>query len=185
MLEADDLVKQLSERFTPDDAFMFGPHSVLDLDHIQTTANFIDTLPFDGDFPTHFMAEDDVTSESSVADLSQFIPKMPAVPSMCHIISVGKLVESKSRIKQTGGGGSVEGAMLLMDQCLALRLPPANPFDNFLRAACSWLPSISAAGKSFLGAFSLVEDEIDLGVEVEPKAVAESRVGGVIVKHWW
>ncbi|XP_028097570.1 uncharacterized protein LOC114297348 isoform X2 [Camellia sinensis] len=93
-LEADDLVKQLSEPFTPEDAFMFGPHSVLDLDHIQTTANFIDTLPFDGDFPAHFMAEDDVTSESSVADLSQFIPKMPAVPSMCHIISVGKLVES-------------------------------------------------------------------------------------------
>ncbi|XP_028097596.1 uncharacterized protein LOC114297348 isoform X6 [Camellia sinensis] len=94
-LEADDLVKQLSEPFTPEDAFMFGPHSVLDLDHIQTTANFIDTLPFDGDFPAHFMAEDDVTSESSVADLSQFIPKMPAVPSMCHIISVGKLVESE------------------------------------------------------------------------------------------
>ncbi|CAL5399316.1 unnamed protein product [Camellia sinensis] len=135
MLEADDLVKQLSEPFTPDDAFMFGPRSVLDLDHIQTTANFIDTLPFDGDFPTHFMAEDDVTSESSVADLSQFIPKMPAVPSICHIISVGKLVESNG--KQTGGGGFVEGAMLLMDQCLALRLPPANPFDNFLGAAWS------------------------------------------------
>ncbi|KAL7237672.1 hypothetical protein ACSBR2_003889 [Camellia fascicularis] len=126
-------------------------------------------VDFYEDFPTHFMAEDDVTSESSVADLSQFIAKMPALPSMCHIISVGKLVESelyciahayllnlacemktilvlfyrafekvvvfrRSR-KQTDGGGSVEGAMLPMDQCLALRLPPANPFDNFLRAA--------------------------------------------------
>ncbi|KAI8021728.1 Cytochrome c oxidase subunit 5C [Camellia lanceoleosa] len=47
-----------------------------------------------------------------------------------------------------------------------------------------WLPS-SGAGKSFLQAFSLVEDEIDLEVEIEPKAVAESGVGGVIVKHWW
>lgn len=33
--EADDLVNQLSTVFTPDDAFMFGPESVLDFDHVQ------------------------------------------------------------------------------------------------------------------------------------------------------
>lgn len=33
--EADDLLKQLSEEFTPDEAFMFGPQSMLNFDHDQ------------------------------------------------------------------------------------------------------------------------------------------------------
>ena len=47
-MEAEDLVKQLSEPFTPDDAFMFGPHSELDLDDIQAIANSKETLSCDG-----------------------------------------------------------------------------------------------------------------------------------------
>ena len=46
------------------------------------------------DFMTNSMAEDDVTSESSVADLSRFISRIPASPSMSHIISIGQLLES-------------------------------------------------------------------------------------------
>ncbi|GFS38930.1 uncharacterized protein Acr_00g0060280 [Actinidia rufa] len=197
-LEAEDLVKQLSEPFTPDDAFMFGPHSALDLDDIQAIANSKETLSCDGDFLTNSMAEDDVTSESSVADLSRFISKIPASPSMSHIISIGQLLESalevagqvagtsistsplpysamasqceslgtctrqklsswlnheshyaktsgklfpafsadvRPEIKINTGDGPVHGAMRTMDPWLTLRLPPASPFDNFLRAA--------------------------------------------------
>ncbi|KAL7003167.1 hypothetical protein U1Q18_004325, partial [Sarracenia purpurea var. burkii] len=205
-LEADEVVKQLSEPFTPDDAFMFGPHSVLDFEGIQGIANSKETLSCDGDFPTNSMAEDDVTSKSSVADLSCFIPKMPASPSMSHIISIGQLLESALEVagqvagtsistsplpysamasqcealgigarkklsswltheihctktaenlfpalpvggghaeinKVHNGGGAVavhQGALPpppSMDPWLALRLPPASPFDNFLRAA--------------------------------------------------
>ncbi|GMP39973.1 hypothetical protein CsSME_00010606 [Camellia sinensis var. sinensis] len=93
-LDVADLVKQLSEPFTPDDAFMFGPQSILDLDHIQAIANSKETLSCDGDFLTNLIAEDDAMSESSVADLSRFIPKMPASPSMSHIVSIGQLLES-------------------------------------------------------------------------------------------
>ncbi|PSS00223.1 hypothetical protein CEY00_Acc24192 [Actinidia chinensis var. chinensis] len=198
-MKAEDLVKQLSEPFTPDDAFMFGPHSELDLDDIRAIANSKESLSCDGDFLINSMAEDDVTSESSVADLSRFISKIPASPSMSHIISIGQVLESalevagqvagtsvstsplpysamasqcealgtctrkklsswlnqeshytktsgklfpafsadeRSEIKKINNGdGAVPGAMRPVDPWLALRLPPASPFDNFLRAA--------------------------------------------------
>ncbi|KAF5952160.1 hypothetical protein HYC85_010104 [Camellia sinensis] len=204
-LDVADLVKQLSEPFTPDDAFMFGPQSILDLDHIQAIANSKETLSCDGDFLTNLIAEDDAMSESSVADLSRFIPKMPASPSMSHIVSIGQLLESALEVagqvagtsvstsplpystmasqcealgtgarkklsnwltqeshytktsekvlpsfsadglseirKVTNREGSVpvQGAMPQMDPWLALKLPPASPFDNFLRAARLYL----------------------------------------------
>lgn len=198
-LEPDDLAKQLSEPFTPDDAFIFGPHSVVDLDDLQAIENSKETLSIDGDFTTNLMAEDDLRSESSVADLSRFIPHVAASPSMPHIISIGQLLESAlevagqvagtsistsplpysamasqcealgtgtrqrlsswlthenhysktseklfpaistdghSEIKMVNnGGGAVQGGMLPMDPWLAMKLPPASPFDNFLRAA--------------------------------------------------
>lgn len=46
------------------------------------------------DFPSDSSGDDDVTSESSVADFTNFIPKLPASPSMSHIISIGQLLES-------------------------------------------------------------------------------------------
>lgn len=46
------------------------------------------------DFPTDSSGDDDATSESSVADFPNFIPKLPASPSMSHIISIGQLLES-------------------------------------------------------------------------------------------
>ncbi|KAA8545251.1 hypothetical protein F0562_020035 [Nyssa sinensis] len=198
-LKADDIVRQLSEAFTPDDAFMFGPQSILDLDHIQTAAHSKEPLSFDGDIPINSLVEDDMMSESSVADLARFIPKMPASPSVSHIISIGQLLESALEVagqvagtsvstsplpystmasqcealgtgtrkklsswlthenhftgatdklfpafpagvlstvrKVPSEGGSFEGGALPVDPWLALRLPPASPFDNFIRAA--------------------------------------------------
>ncbi|KAI8555542.1 hypothetical protein RHMOL_Rhmol05G0180500 [Rhododendron molle] len=144
------------------------------------------------DFTTNLMAEDDLRSESSVADLSRFIPHVAASPSMPHIISIGQLLESVLEVAGQVAGTSIStsplpysamasqcealgtgarqrlrlsswltreshysktseklfpaistdglseikmGGMLPMDPWLALKLPPASPFDNFLRAA--------------------------------------------------
>lgn len=198
-LEADDLVKQLTETFTPDDAFMFGPQSFLDSDHIQIASHSKESLSFDGgELLSNSLAEYDITSESSVADISRFIPNVPASPCASHIVSIGQLLESALEVAGQVAGTSVstsplpystiasqceafgtgtrkklstwlvqenhyaraidklpafpangasaikkisindgfvrEGA-LPQDPWLAMRLPPASPFDNFLRAA--------------------------------------------------
>ncbi|KAJ4981145.1 hypothetical protein NE237_031982 [Protea cynaroides] len=51
-------------------------------------------MPSYGDFKASSSVEDDVISESSVVDLSCFIPKMPTSVSLSHVISVGQLLES-------------------------------------------------------------------------------------------
>ncbi|KAG7968375.1 hypothetical protein I3843_08G150900 [Carya illinoinensis] len=191
-LEADALTEQLSELFTPDDAFMFGPQSILEFDHNQMVPHSKKSLSFDGDFPMNSLVEDDARSEASVADLSRFIPKMPSSPSMPHVISIGQLLESALEVAGQVAGTSVttsplsyntmasqcealgtgtrkklsnwlahenhqsrvvdksfpafladghlalkKGNVLPQDPWLAMRLPPASPFDNFLKAAGS------------------------------------------------
>ncbi|KAM7478464.1 hypothetical protein LguiA_026677 [Lonicera macranthoides] len=190
-MEAEDLAKQLSENFTPDDALMFGSQSRVDIDHNQMAAHSKDSLSFDGDFSSNSF-EEEVTSESSVLDFgNRFIPKVSTTPSsMSHIISIGQLLESALEVagqvagtsvsnspvpfntmashcealgldtrkklcswltqenhyakaadseltfdKMSGQDGLVQGALMPTDPWLALRLPPASPFDNFLRAA--------------------------------------------------
>ncbi|KAI5658556.1 hypothetical protein M9H77_27349 [Catharanthus roseus] len=197
-LEEDELRKQLSEEFSPDDAFMFGPQSMLNFDHAQSR----ESPSVDGEFPSNLFTEDDAMSESSVTDLSRFIPRMPMSPSpsLSHVVSIGQLMESALEVagqvagtsistsplpystmasqcealgtdtrkklsswlthencntKETnamlppnpayGGLSSIKeiigedsqsfGTELPKESCLALRLPPASPFDNFLRAA--------------------------------------------------
>lgn len=198
-LDADELAKQLSETFTPDDALLFGPQSIFGLEHIQTVSLPKESLSFDGDFPPNSLVEEDLISESSVVDLSRFIPKMPASPSLSHVISIGQLLESALEVAGqvagtsvstsplpysamasqcealgsgtrrklsswlthengytigpdkpfptfpadgcsaitniTSDGRSVPGGKLSLDPWLAMKLPPASPFDNFLRAA--------------------------------------------------
>nr|XP_023894081.1 uncharacterized protein LOC112006003 [Quercus suber] len=196
---ADDLAKQLSESFTPDDAFMFGPQSILEFDHSQTVSHSKESLSFDGDYPTNSLVEDDAISEASVADISRFIPRMPPSPCVPHVISIGQLLESALEVAGQVVGTSVttsplpyntmasqcealgtgtrkklsnwlahenhqsrlvdklspafpadghyalkritsidhraQGAVLPQDPWLSMRLPPASPFDNFLKAA--------------------------------------------------
>ncbi|KAF3454137.1 hypothetical protein FNV43_RR04584 [Rhamnella rubrinervis] len=204
-LEVEDVAKQLSGSFTPDDAFLFGPQSVLDFDNNQMVAHSSESLSFDGDFPTNSLVDDDGTSEASVADLSRFIPKTPSTSSSVpHVISIGQLFESALEVAGqvagtsvstsplpfntmasqcealgTGtrkklsnwlandnrnsnsktyseklypyflqmdeqpsivseyGGGASEGVqgVLRQDPWVSMRLPPASPFDNFLKAA--------------------------------------------------
>ncbi|CAA0827273.1 Uncharacterized protein SHERM_22968 [Striga hermonthica] len=53
---------------------------------------------FDGEFSANSLVEDDAMSISSFADITRFIPKVPASPSlspsMSHIASIGQLLES-------------------------------------------------------------------------------------------
>ncbi|KAL0375829.1 UNVERIFIED_CONTAM: protein SEMI-ROLLED LEAF 2 [Sesamum calycinum] len=198
--EGDEIAKQLSEEFVPDEAFMFGPQSILDMDHIRKAAHSKETQSFDGEFSANSLVEDDALSISSVADISRFIPKVPASPSpsMSHIVSIGQLLESALEVAGQVAGSSISTSPLpystMTNQCeafgtdtrkklsnwltsdnhsiqvndmsppplpstggssidkvtcseaalgaapssnpwLALRLPPASPFDNFLRAA--------------------------------------------------
>ncbi|KAL5853875.1 hypothetical protein ACOSQ3_008993 [Xanthoceras sorbifolium] len=199
-LEEEDLVKQLSEPFTPDDADMFCPRSILGLDHNPMICYSKESESFDEDLLTTLAIEDDAISEASVADLSSFIPKIPPSPCVSHIISIGKLMETALEVAgqvagtavstsplpydtMTGhcealGSGTrkklsnwlvhenhhsrtadnfspafptdgnlalkkitmddeaVQGAMTMsQDPWLAVKLPPASPFDNFLKAA--------------------------------------------------
>ncbi|XP_010267987.1 PREDICTED: uncharacterized protein LOC104605067 isoform X2 [Nelumbo nucifera] len=192
-LDMDDLARQLSEVFTPDDVFMFAPQSALGLCHLRTICLKKESHP-DGE-PTS-SSEDDALSDSS--NRTGVMPRTPTSPSLSHIISVGQLVESALEVAgQVAGtsvstsplpysamasqcealgtgtrkklsswlahetplpragevfsafpsdgqsairnitienGGYVQG-ILSTEQWSSMRLPPASPFDNFLKAA--------------------------------------------------
>ncbi|KAE8684254.1 hypothetical protein F3Y22_tig00111149pilonHSYRG00046 [Hibiscus syriacus] len=195
-LEVDDLTTQLSEPFTPDDAFMFGSRSTFDLDHNQMIPYSKQSLYFDEDIQTSSLVEDDTRSEVSVVGLSHFIQKVAASSSASHVTDIGQLLQSAlevaGRVAATSvstsplpydtmasqcealGTGTMKKlsnwlahekgvadkiiptvaadrhAMMLqkmsnesaltravsqIDPCLSKRLPPASPFDNFLKAA--------------------------------------------------
>ncbi|CAA0816532.1 Uncharacterized protein SHERM_16398 [Striga hermonthica] len=197
--ESEDIAKQLMEGFVPDEVFMFGAQSIVDMDHFQRAAHSKGSQSFDGEFSANSLVEDDAMSISSVADITRFIPKVPASPSpsMSHIVSIGQLLESALEVAGQVAGSSVSTSPLpysaITNQCetfgtdsrkklsnwlahdnipcpktnglvspsfsatgiektscggpvvesvppstntwLALRLPPASPYDNFLRAA--------------------------------------------------
>ncbi|CAA7017161.1 unnamed protein product [Microthlaspi erraticum] len=185
-LEEADVRIQLSEPFTPDDAFMFGSRPVVEHEPNQSISK--ESLSFDEDIPAGSMAEDEVTSELSV----RFHPRGSPSPSVPQVISIGQLMESAlevagqvvvssvstsplpydtmtNRCETFGTGtrqklsrwlatenrqvnglyrdsleessalekvvedGRESGAM--QDSWSMMRLPPASPFDNFLKAA--------------------------------------------------
>ncbi|GJT24056.1 protein semi-rolled leaf 2 [Tanacetum coccineum] len=188
-MEAEELRIQLFDTFTPEDA-MFGPESMLHLDHSHRVAHSKESLSFDTEFPTNSLVEDDASSDSSVSDLSRFITKSPTPSSMSHVISIRQLLDSALEAAGQVAGASVSTSPLpfsaMAGQCEALgtdsrkklstwlshtngetksaemdvihvqtsnitkilgedeparagtnglRLPPASPFDNFLKAA--------------------------------------------------
>ncbi|ESQ32200.1 hypothetical protein EUTSA_v10003593mg [Eutrema salsugineum] len=179
---------QLSEPFTPDDAFMFGSRPILEPN--QSISK--ESLSFDEDIPAGSMAEDEVTSELSV----RFRPRLSPSPSIPQVISISQLMESalevagevvvssvstsplpydtmtnrcetfgtgtrqklsrwlatenrqmnglyknsleeSSALEKVTEDGSIYGreSGVLHDSWSMMRLPPASPFDNFLKAA--------------------------------------------------
>uniref|UniRef100_A0A7N0VMA9 ARM repeat superfamily protein n=1 Tax=Kalanchoe fedtschenkoi TaxID=63787 RepID=A0A7N0VMA9_KALFE len=197
-LEAEDIIRQLSEAFTADDSYIFDAKMGHDLDHMHRTSESKESLSFDGDVPAN-QFEDDALSESTVSDFSRFIPKVPASPSVSQIINIRQLLDSAlevagqvagttvstsplpfsaitSQCEALGTGnrkkltnwlvydnhfanssdyllpalpangcpevknissddGCITGNCMAADPWLAMKLPPASPFDNFLRAA--------------------------------------------------
>ncbi|KAI9185306.1 hypothetical protein LWI28_006048 [Acer negundo] len=201
-VEADELVKQLFEPFTPDVEYMFCSRSIHALDHNPMIRHSKESQSSDDelqDILTTLAFEDDAISEASVADLSRFIPKIPQSPSVSHVISIGQLMETALEVAGQVAGTAVStsplpyntmaghcealgsgtrkklsnwlvlenhhsrtadnfsqafpadgnlalkkimddegvqgGMMMTHDPWLAVKLPPASPFDNFLRAA--------------------------------------------------
>ncbi|XP_068659378.1 protein SEMI-ROLLED LEAF 2 [Aristolochia californica] len=190
-MDKDDLAKQLSVTFIPDDTFLFSPQSVLKLDHFQAFSLSKGSISFDEDSPPSPSVEDDVVSELSAGDLPRFLSKVPISPSLSQILSVGQLLESAlevagqvaaSSISTTpvpysamashcealgtgtrkklstwlGNDSRAEKLLLTLpasaqlpmrrinyslpeegpaEPWATLRLPPASPFDNFLKAA--------------------------------------------------
>ncbi|KAL7082972.1 hypothetical protein ACP275_14G133400 [Erythranthe tilingii] len=136
--EAEEIAKQLSEEFLPDEAFLFGPQSMLDMDHIQRVAHSKETLSFDGEFSANSLIEDDAMSISSVADISRFIPKIPASPSpsMSHIVSIGQLLESALEVAGQVAGASVSTSPLpystMTNQCEAFGTDTRKKLSNWL-----------------------------------------------------
>nr|XP_011466140.1 PREDICTED: uncharacterized protein LOC101313033 isoform X1 [Fragaria vesca subsp. vesca] len=136
-MEAEVVADQLSESFTPDDAFMFGPQSMLDFDQNQMPGHSKETLSFDGEFPTNSSVEDDATSEVSVvADFSRFIPRMPSSSSVPQVISVGQLLESALEVAGQVAGTSVSTSPLpyntMTKQCEALGTGTRKKLSNWL-----------------------------------------------------
>ncbi|KAK0599685.1 hypothetical protein LWI29_007654 [Acer saccharum] len=199
-VEADELVKQLSEPFTPDVEYMFCSRPIHALDHNPMICHSKESQSSDDeDILTTLAFEDDAISEASVADLARFIPKIPQSPSVSHVISIGQLMETALEVAGQVAGTAVStsplpyntiaghcealgsgtrkklsnwlvlenhhsrtadnfsqafpadrnlalkkimddegvqgGMTTTQDPWLAVKLPPASPFDNFLKAA--------------------------------------------------
>ncbi|GKU91130.1 hypothetical protein SLEP1_g5046 [Rubroshorea leprosula] len=135
-LEEAILRKQLFEPFTPDDALMFGPQSMLDLERNQIISYSKESLSFDEDILASSLVEDDVKSEASVADLSRFIPKIPPSPSISHVISIGQLLESALEVAGQVATTPVSSSGLpyntMASQCEALGTGTRKKLSNWL-----------------------------------------------------
>ncbi|KAM5561026.1 protein SEMI-ROLLED LEAF 2 [Rosa sericea] len=136
-MEAEAVANQLLESFVPDDAFMFGPQSMLDFDENQMPGHSKESLSFDGEFLTNSSVEDDARSEASVvADFSRFIPRIPSSSSVSHVISVGQLLESALEVAGQVAGTSVSTSPLpyntMARQCEALGTGTRKKLSNWL-----------------------------------------------------
>ncbi|KAI3993394.1 hypothetical protein MKX01_010137 [Papaver californicum] len=122
-LDTDDLVAQLSEVFTPDDAFLFGPQSI-DFDHLQMASLAKESLSFDEEFQANSTMDDDAATESSVHNYSSIMPRTPNNSSLPHIISAGQLIESAFEVAGQVAGSSISTSPLpysaMARQCEAL-----------------------------------------------------------------
>ncbi|RID43640.1 hypothetical protein BRARA_I00488 [Brassica rapa] len=189
-LQEADVQMQLSEPFTPDDAFMFGSRPIVESGPNQSISK--ESLSFDEDVHAGSMVEDEVTSELSV----RFQPRGSPSSSTPQVISIGQLMESalevagqvvvssvstsplpydtmtnrcetfgtgtrqklsrwlatenrqvnglyrnsseeSSALEKVTEDGSIYGREcgVFQDTWSMMSLPPASPFDNFLKAA--------------------------------------------------
>lgn len=180
-LEADNLLKQLSEEFTPDEAFMFGPQSMLNFDHDQVYTHSNEPPSLDGELPSNLFIEDDAMSESSVTDLSRLIPRMPMSPSpLSHVVSIGQLMESALEVAGQVAGTSISTSPLpystMASQCEALGTDTRKKLSNWLtqdnhytKASDLTLPPNPANGISAINRIIGEDDDLQNSGEDLPK----------------
>ncbi|KAI4342906.1 hypothetical protein MLD38_027470 [Melastoma candidum] len=192
-LDEEDLARQLSEEFTPDDAYMLGPNLTLDADQKQVIFHSKNSLSFDKDFSQNSASDEDTQSEASYAGM-HLSSRTTSTPPSSSVIGVAQLMETAlvvagevagtaalssplpydfmasqcealgndprrklsnwlthechecdgvregNQLCQSAGGGAslpkvTGGELILKDRSLVMKLPPASPFDNFLKAA--------------------------------------------------
>ncbi|XP_057856005.2 protein SEMI-ROLLED LEAF 2 [Cryptomeria japonica] len=90
--EKSSIAKELSETFSPDDEFAFGPQLLLESGHKAVFSK--ESLSFDEVLPASSGMDDDLVSETSGTDLPRLLSKASAPSAPPNIISVGQLLES-------------------------------------------------------------------------------------------
>ncbi|XP_019453144.1 PREDICTED: uncharacterized protein LOC109354839 isoform X2 [Lupinus angustifolius] len=159
-LDADDVATILSDTFRPDEEFVFGQQSILDQN--QMIYHSLESLSFDGDFPSTSVVEYDAISETSVSDLARFIPKIPASPSVSHVISIGQLMESALKVAGQVAGTAVSTSPLpyntMARQCETLGTRGRTKLSNWLAFENHYS---QAADKSFLTILDNMNSELE------------------------
>ncbi|KAE9589558.1 putative armadillo-like helical protein [Lupinus albus] len=159
-LDADDVATILSEIFVPDEEFVFGQQSILDQN--QMIYHSLESLSFDGDFPSTSVIEYDTISETSVSDLARFIPKVPASPPVSHVISIGQLMESALEVAGQVAGTVVSTSPLpyntMARQCETLGTCGRTKLSNWLAFENHYS---QAADKPFLANVDSMNSELE------------------------
>ncbi|KAH9319043.1 hypothetical protein KI387_020812, partial [Taxus chinensis] len=93
-LESSSIAKELSETFSSDDEFSFGPQLLLESGHSHKPVFSKESLSFDEVFPANSSMDDDLISETSVTDLPRLLSKTSVPSAPPNILSVGQLLES-------------------------------------------------------------------------------------------
>uniref|UniRef100_A0A803L4F5 Uncharacterized protein n=1 Tax=Chenopodium quinoa TaxID=63459 RepID=A0A803L4F5_CHEQI len=133
-IEEEELLNQLSTMFTPDEAFIFAPKELRELDHTQIIRHLNDSPSLDGELSISSVVEDDVTSSMSVFNISG--QRGPHSRSDSHIMSIGQLLESALEVAGQVVGTSVSASPLsystMAGQCEALEAGTRKKLSNWL-----------------------------------------------------
>ncbi|KNA11501.1 hypothetical protein SOVF_134650 [Spinacia oleracea] len=143
-IEEEELLNQLSTIFTPDEAFIFTPKELRELDHTHIMRHLKDSPSLDGELSVSSIVEDDVTSSLSVLNISG--QRVPHSRSDSNIMSIGQLLESALEVAGQVVGTSVSNSPLsysiMAGQCEALE-------SGTRKKLCNWLAQEKSTGDVF------------------------------------
>ncbi|CAO2836520.1 unnamed protein product [Amaranthus hypochondriacus] len=133
-VEEEELQNQLSATFSPDEAFIFAPKELRELDHTQIVRHLKESPSLDGELSISSIVEDDVTNSVPVSNVNG--QKMPRSPSESHIMSIGQLLESALEVAGQVVGTPVSTSPLsystMTGQCEALETGTRKKLSNWL-----------------------------------------------------
>lgn len=162
-IKEEELLSQLSDIFTPDEAFIFAPKELRELDHTHIIRHLKESPSLDGELSLSSVVEDDVTS--SLSNLNITGQKVvPHSPSDSHIMSIGQLLESALEVAGQVVGTSVSTSPLsystMAGQCEALEAGTRKKLSNWLAQ------ENSSSGE----AFAFPSDAATVTYPVSPRA---------------